>query len=206
VGAATLAAVALVTWGNAMAGEEGASVREDYRRPTVVVPYASSKPVIDGVIHDEEWQGAAGVRALQTTRHQISVRQTRFWFTWDEDNLYMAMRSPLRPGERVVQNLRRRGREVNVVFDDSYEIWLDIGATDAKTGLECFYQFLCNYAGARYDTLHLPSVGNSRLGYNTEWEPRNRINEELNAWEWELVIPRESIYQDKPFTDGYELT
>ncbi len=180
-------------------------VAGDYRRPTVTVPYAWRKPQIDGVIDDAEWQGAESVNALQTTRKQISVRTTRYWMMWDEDNLYMAMRSPLRPGERIVQGLRNRDRDINVVFDDSYEIWLDVGSTDPKTGLVCFYQFLCNYAGARYDVIHLPSVGNSRLGWTAGWEPKNRITKN-NEWEWEMVIPRKSIGKADAFKDGFALT
>ncbi|MBS3763884.1 MAG: hypothetical protein KGZ25_11350, partial [Planctomycetes bacterium] len=83
--------------------------------------------------------------------------------------------------------------------------WLDVGSTDPKTGLECFYQFLCNYAGARYDVLHLPSVGNSRLGWSSGWEPKNRITDD-NEWEWELVIPRETLGKEALFEEGVELT
>ena len=181
-------------------GAEG----DDYAAPTLLVPYCRAKPTIDGAVGDAEWQSATSVNALQTTGHQVSPRQSCMWIMWDEDNLYMAMRSPLRKGERVIQARRTRERDVNVVFDDSYEIWLDVGAV-SKEGLDCFVQFLCNYAGARYDVLHLPSVGNSRLGYTSGWAPVNRISPD-NAWEWELVIPRESIYMDKPFSDGFGMT
>jgi len=188
------------------AGEaEAESVRNGYRRPTVVVPYARTKPTIDGKINEAEWRGAVSVNALQTTRKQISLRQTRFWQMWDEENIYVAMRSPLRPGERIVQALRRRKRDINVVFDDSYEVWLDVGSADPKTGLVCFYQFLCNYAGARWDSMHLPSVGNSRLGYESGWTPANRISPD-NAWEMELVIPRKSIGKKDPFKAGFAYT
>ena len=186
--------------------EETQSVKGDYRRPTVTVPYAWTKPKIDGVVEDAEWQGAESVNALQTTRHQVSVRQTRFWMAWDEDHLYMAMRSPLRPGERIIQALRKRERDINVVFDDSYEIWLDVGTKDPKTGLVCFFQFLCNYAGARLDAMHLPSVGNWRMTHETGWTPVNRITPDGGAWEWELVIPRESLGKADPFRDGFGLT
>ncbi|NQT94110.1 MAG: hypothetical protein HQ559_15215 [Lentisphaerae bacterium] len=181
-----------------------AGVREGYKRPTLTIPYAASKPTIDGAVNDAEWQGATSVRALQTTKQEVSVRQTRFFFMWDEDNLYLAMRSPLRHGELLIQKLRDRQRDVNVVFDDSYEVWIDAGSIDPKTGLKCFYQFLSNFAGTRFDTVHLPSVGNSRLGWTSGWEPANRVVQtaEGAAWEWELVIPRDSIGKDQPFRDG----
>jgi len=192
---------AVLVCASALAAEP--SVKGDYKTPTFVIPYCRVKPKIDGVVGEEEWQGAMSVRALQTVRRTVSPRQTRFWAMWDEDNLYIAMRSPLRKGERVIQARRRREREVNVVFDDSYEVWLDVGAR-SPDGMDCFVQFLCNFAGARYDALHLPTVGNWRLTYNTDWEPVNRITAD-NAWEWELVIPRASLYKTTPFADGFEM-
>ena len=177
---------------------------DGYKTPLVTVPYAWSKPKIDGVIGDEEWAGAESANALQTVRGQLSVRQTRFWMMWDEDNLYMAMRSPLRPGERIVQKIRDRDRDINVVFDDSYEIWLDVGAK-SPDGQPVFFQFLCNYAGARYDVMHEPAVGNSRLGWTAGWDPTNRISPG-NDWEFEVVIPRKSIHKGEPFADGFSLT
>ena len=158
------------------------------------------------MINDAEWQGAESVNALQTTNHQLSPRQTRFWMTWDEDNLYMAMRSPLRQGERLIQALRDRSHDINVVFDDSYEVWLDVGSTDPKTGLVAFFQFLCNYAGARYDVLHQPSVGNSSLSWSSGWEPKTRVTPDGKCWEWEMAIPRQSVYKATPFAEGFKLS
>ena len=95
------AAVALLS-GTARAQAPAAAVTAGYKTPTITAPYAYQKPVIDGVINDAEWQGAESVNALQTTNKQVSPRQARFWMMWDEDNIYMAMRSPLREGERLV--------------------------------------------------------------------------------------------------------
>ena len=123
-------------------------VQAGYNAPRLVIPYAWKKPALDGVIHEEEWQGAMSLNALQTTDKAVNARQTRFWLMWDEDNLYLAMRSPLRPGERLIQALRERDHDVNAVFDDSYEIWLDL-ATHSADGQPVFFQYLSNFAGAR---------------------------------------------------------
>lgn len=177
-----------------------------YRYPAAVIPYAATKPVIDGVINDAEWQGAFSQRALQTVSRQISSRQARFWMMWDEENLYVAMRDPLRPGERLLQQYRtrNRGKDLDVIFDDCYEIWVSVDATDPLTGqLHCDTQFLANFSGARCDVLNQPDIGNSRTSsYDTDWEPKNRINEK-NEWEIEVVIPRSSLGITKgPFHDG----
>jgi hypothetical protein len=199
------AAVSAVLWsGIAHAQEPVKTVKAGYKRPTVTAPYAHAKPVNDGVINEAEWQGAESVNALQTTGKQVSPRQTRFWMMWDEENLYVAMRSPLREGERIVQNLRDTLRDINVVFDDSYEIFVDVGSK-SPDGQPVFFQYLANFAGARYDVMHEPAVGNSRLGWTANWIVRNRINDK-NEWEMEATIPRQSLCRDKPFADGESLT
>jgi len=200
---ASLAVWALLVTGLAHA-EQHKSVKEGYKTPTVTAPYAHQKPKLDGVIEDAEWQGAESVNALQTTKKQVSPRQTRFWMSWDEDQLYMAMRSPLRPGERIVQNIRDVTRDINVVFDDSYEIWVDVGS-NSPDGQPVFFQYLANFAAARYDVMHEPAVGNSRLGWTANWNPRNRLTEK-NEWEMEVAIPRQSMHREKPFADGESMS
>jgi hypothetical protein len=185
-------------WAKAPAKETG--VADGYKTPGLVVPYAATRPVIDGNIDNAEWQGAASVNALQTTRKQVSPRQTRFWLMWDEDTFYIAMRSPLREGERVVQNLRDTTRDVNVVFDDSYEIFFDVGTT-SPDGQPVFFQYLANFAGAHYRVMHEPAVGNSRLGWKANWTVVNRLTDDGRAWEMEAAIPRQGMYHDKPFAD-----
>ena len=124
---------------------------------------------------------------------------------WDEDNLYVAMRSPLRPGERIVQNLRNTSHDINVVFDDSYEIFVDVGS-QSPDGQPVFFQYLANFAGARYDVMHEPAVGNRRLGWTANWTVRNRLTPDGRTWEMEAAIPRRSMYREKPFTDGESIT
>lgn len=179
-----------------------AGVNDGYKSVQLTVPYAKTKPVIDGVIDDTEWSGAISLNALQTTGRAVSSRQTRFWLAWDEDNLYLAMRSPLRDGERPIQALRDTDTDVNVVFDDSYELWLDLD-TNSTDGQPVYFQYLGNFAGARWDVMNEPAVGNSRLGWTAGWKTFNRLSP-TGAWEMEVVIPRASLLRDKPFTDGTE--
>ncbi|MCY2991134.1 MAG: DUF6067 family protein, partial [Planctomycetota bacterium] len=202
-----VAALLFLSGLTAVAAERTATkgVTAGYKKPTVTASYASQKPQIDGVIDEAEWQGAESVNALQTTGKQVSARQTRFWMMWDEDNLYVAMRSPLRPGERIVQNLRDTSHDINVVFDDSYELFVDVGS-QSPDGQPVFFQYLANFAGGRYDVMHEPAVGNSRLGWTANWTVRNRLTPDGRTWEMEAAIPRRSMYREKPFTDGESIT
>lgn len=188
----------------AMGVASAAGVKDGYASPTVVVPYAVVKPVIDGKIDDDEWRGAVSFNALQTTTHQVSARQTRFWMMWDEDNIYVAMRSPMRKGERPIQSYREIGKDMrNVVFDDSFEIWLDLG-TNSPDGQPVFFQYVSNFAGAKADVMHEPAVGNQRWGWTSGWEPKNRLTAD-NQWEMEVAIPRKSLYKNTPFVDGFKM-
>lgn len=180
-------------------------VQDGYQVPTVVIPYAWKKPTMDGIVRDDEWQNAASVTALQTTSKAISARQTRFWLMWDEDNLYVAMRSPLRPGERLIQALRDPDHDVNVVFDDAYEVWLDLG-THSPGGEPVFFQYLSNFTGTRYDVMFEPAVGNSRIGWTSHWLPQNHLSKDGRSWEMEMAIPRQSMYKMTPFADGFAFT
>ena len=177
---------------------------DDYRYPNVQAPYAETKPTMDGVIGDEEWAKAVQLNALRCKDRMMSERQTCFWFQWDEDNFYVAMRSNLRKGEHLIRNLRDTERDINVVFDDAYEVF--IGANSkSPDGQPVFFQYLSNFDNARYDAMHEPRVGNRRESWTANWEVKNTLNEKLNAWEMEMRIPRETIYRD-PFHAGEVIT
>ena len=93
--------------------------------------------------------------------------------------------------------------DVNVVFDDSYELWFDLD-TKSPDGQPVYFQYLANFAGARWDVMNEPAVGNSRLGWTAGWKPVSRITK-AGAWEMEVVIPRASLLRDQPFSDGATL-
>jgi hypothetical protein len=187
--------------GTSLSRSAPASVLDGYATATVTVPYAWQKPTMDGVIRDDQWRNAVSVNALQSTDKRLSARQATFWMMWDENNIYIAMRSPLRPGERLIRALRDRSHDVNCVFDDSYEIWVDAG-THSPDGQPVFFQYLSNFAAARYDVMFEPAVGNSRISWTAGWNPQNRLTENGSVWEMELTIPRSSIYKTSPFADG----
>jgi hypothetical protein len=187
------------------AAGEPISVHSGYQSPKFCIPFTAVPPRLDGMIRDDQWLNALSVNALQTTEGLVSSRQTRVWMMWDADNLYIAMRSPLRPGERVLQATREPDRDnVKAVFDDSYEIWLNFGSR-SPDGEIVFFQYLGNSAGAKYDVMFEPTVGNSRPGWESGWKPRNHITSDGKYWEMTVAIPRKSVYVNSPFTDGTEI-
>jgi hypothetical protein len=181
-----------------------AGVGDGYKSPQVMVPYAFTKPTMDGVVGDSEWQGAASINALRTVNGQVSPRQVTFYLMWDEDNIFWAMRSPMRKGERVIQEIREQDKDVNCVFDDSYELWFDVGAK-SPDGQPVYFQFLSNFAGARYDVMQEPAVGNSRVSWTSGWIPKSRITAD-GTWECEVAVSRKAMYKDTPFAEGFKFS
>lgn len=196
--------LAVMLSGPAFAGV-AAPLHSPYRRPRLTVPYAWTKPVLDGVVEDAEWRGAASWQALLTVRQRFSRRQTRFWCCWDEEHLYLAMRSPLRPGELPVQRHAESEGDADLAGDDAFGLWLDAGGVDPETGLRSLVQFVANAAGARLDRLHLPMRGTARRVFDTGWEVRQRVSPG-HAWEWELAITRRTLQRADPFRSGSALS
>jgi hypothetical protein len=54
-----------------------------------------------------------------------------------------------------------------------------------------FFHYLANFADARYDVMHEPAVGNSRLGWTANWNPRNRLRRPAAELGDELRVLRE---------------
>ena len=88
--------------------------------------------------------------------------------------------------------------------DDSCEIYLDVGSR-SPDGQRVFFQYLANFAGAHYDVMHEPAVGNRRR-WAANWKVCNRLTPDGRAWEMEAAIPRQSMCRDRPFADGDSIT
>lgn len=189
-----------VSFGVLLSVSQPARAEED--KPVVgwAAPRLATPPEIDGRIGGEEWRYASQINALQANGRGVSKRPVTWMVTWDPEHLYVAMRSPLRPGERPVQSERRKGRDKNVVWDDSFELWIDIGS-ESPEGLPVFFQYMSNLAGVKLDTMHIPTAGNQRMSWTAEWDVVNRLTED-NVWEMEMAIPRDSIYAEQAFQAG----
>lgn len=197
--AAAFAALAAAAFADGAAAPFAA----DYRAPVVQAPYADEKPVIDGRLDDALWGKCLYLNALRCTGRMMSHRPTAFWIAWDEESIYVAMRSPLRPGEKPLRKFRDTERDINVVFDDAFEVFLGANST-SPDGQPVFFQYLANFDGARYDAMHEPRVGNRREGWTANWETKSTLNAR-NEWEMEMRIPRETVYRDR-FREGETIT
>ena len=74
-------------------------------------------PVIDGKISPGEWKDAL---VISGTGGTLDHRRAELFLTWDEKNIYGAVRTETPPRGRLVQNV-----STNPVSDDSVEFWFD---------------------------------------------------------------------------------
>ncbi|PJB65610.1 MAG: hypothetical protein CO095_13860, partial [Armatimonadetes bacterium CG_4_9_14_3_um_filter_58_7] len=67
-------------------------------RPEIVVPYMRTPPVIDGAIHEDEWQ-CTKVKGFisQQRANRLEFRDGEFRIGHDDKNIYLAVKSVVHP-------------------------------------------------------------------------------------------------------------
>ncbi|MFA6929153.1 MAG: glycoside hydrolase domain-containing protein [Lentisphaeria bacterium] len=145
----------------------------EVRNPSVPFAFASGKrtPDIDGIIHDAEFAfGASGMHSIASNLY--SPNQSQCFFSWDNDNLYLGMRTP---ATDLVCNVRER--DGALWEDDSIELWLY-----GMNAIPEFFQFIFNSQGVFYDS-HRGNKNWDASGVKTA----HTIQKE--NWTFEAAIP-----------------
>lgn len=106
----TLAGFLLICWNHSTATAQeatnptSADVSARVKFPTVRVPMIKKPPVIDGKLEPGEWDGTAAYTGLwqdyghnQFLNLAYHEKQATFWIAYDDENLYVAQRSPVFP-------------------------------------------------------------------------------------------------------------
>jgi hypothetical protein len=172
-----------------------------YPPPLLTVPHVPAAPTIDGVIDDAEW-----ARASQTTGfHEFKAKvlapqqvQTTWWFSWDDEHLYLACRYPLFPEGTILATQKSgdgggsnpdAGSEI--LRGDHLEIRLATILDRKAITNEFFFQFLVNPYGAIEDARVRQSEGWPGL----EWQSEARVGSKVqrDRWEIELAIPLKNL-------------
>ena len=84
-----------------------------YELPVVAIPRALRSPVMDGGFTAEEWRVAAELTNFSSVSdHRLAPVQTRAYVTYDDERLYIAVRSPVLPGIQLTAQCTRRDDEV----------------------------------------------------------------------------------------------
>ncbi len=155
--------------------------------PEAVVVKTPKPPVIDGKIDDGEWDFATAGTGFMAKRFSIEKQilarnQTVFWFTYDDKNLYVCIKNYRGADQTVLRKGARDPDWVNIVFDDSNEIWFTPPAAMPTT-----YQTLFNSYPAVYDVMLIPSIGHIGKGWEGKW--KIACSETREYWIVEAAAP-----------------
>jgi hypothetical protein len=161
------------------------------------VPYAVEAPKIDGVINEDEWQ-----YAVKLPSGGPMVRQAEFMITWREDAIYIAQRSPLRPGE--VPLCRFRDSKVGTsCHDDTCEVYIKTDQEGKWKRVPEFFQTIFGPADNVF--FHMDnqySIGQKVLTWDPGWISKNRITPDGKFWETECRIPVKNYYYKGDLKNG----
>src|ERR1035437_10167457 len=87
----------------------------------IQVPRAEKPPVIDGVMAPGEWDNAVSWPAGGW--QFVDVRHVEFFVMWDAENVYVAQRTTLLPGERLIRLGREPKPDVAVSWESEMEVY-----------------------------------------------------------------------------------
>ncbi|MCC6580118.1 MAG: hypothetical protein IT440_06720 [Phycisphaeraceae bacterium] len=145
-------------------------------------------PTIDGQLADGEWDDAttlSGLISLDFKR--LSMYQARYFITYDDQNLYVALDSPAMEGLRFDPRRAEIRDDGEIALGDAMEVYLDPGRTGNTVQV---FQFLGSATGSLYDRR-----GND-LAWNGHWRFENHVQD--NHWTAELAIPFADLGRETP--------
>jgi Domain of unknown function (DUF5916)/Carbohydrate family 9 binding domain-like len=167
-------------------------VKKQYIATQITVP-----PVINGVLDDEAWQSgtwAGGFTQNQPYNGQPESQKTEFKILFDENNLYVAIRSYDTSPDSIVNRLTRRdeadGDLVGIIIDSFH---------DLRTG----FLFGVSSAGVKYDQMFTNDGQNQDASWDPNWWVETSVNKD--GWVAEMKIPFSQVRFDKSSSDGWGL-
>lgn len=174
-----------------------------------LLPKTATAPVIDGVINEVEWQNALAISGVANSRGDddgYSVRQVTYWLCWDEQHLYVAMRSPMLPGEKLRQAVR--GMTVwfdSLLFDDTFDLYLH-PKSYGQPGY-AVYQLVIDSANRAMQKKYFQTERGSFSGQNhPDWTKdcamANHVTPDGKYWESEVALNSASFALKQPLKDG----
>jgi hypothetical protein len=190
------------------------------------IPQMVKKPVIDGNINENEWNGAisfTGFMAPHNGNRQPYIQpefiQPTVYAGYDKDYFYMAFKAPVPPSEtnsspRVKQmlnkywkkGLKAEGKKHDDFLDGDDYWMLDIVNGDGKIYKrdKVHYRMMVNPAGTFSDYRTSPKTrGTHRSKAGAEWESKAIVKSSVSEKYWivEMAIPVASFeesFQPKP--------
>jgi len=143
----------------------------------LAVPKAKTAPLLDGVIGDDEYAGAARIDRFVTYITGAPPEwETVAFITYDSDNFYFALRAD-DPDIGTAKFVKQKPNKPDTYGGDIVELFLD----PLGTGMSRF-QICSNVVGVRYD--ESPSAGGRWQG---KWKSAGSKGEDY--WAVEFLVP-----------------
>ena len=162
---------------------------QDPQKKQYTATMITNPPVINGVLDDEAWQSGAWAGSFtqnQPYNGQPETQRTEFKILFDNDNLYVAIKSYDTSPDSIVNRLTRRdeadGDLVGIIFDSFH---------DLRTG----FLFGVSSAGVKYDQMFTNDSGNGDSSWDPNWWVKTSINKE--GWVAEMKIPFSQVRFEK---------
>jgi hypothetical protein len=158
--------------------------KKQYSATHILIP-----PVINGTLDDESWNEgtwAGGFTQNQPFNGQPETQLTEFKILFDDNNLYVAIKSYDSSPDSIVNRLTRRdeadGDLVGIIIDSFH---------DLRTG----FLFGVSSSGVKYDQMFTNDNGNGDSSWDPNWWVRTSVNKE--GWVAEMKIPFSQVRFEK---------
>ena len=133
----------------------------EYEPPVVAIPRATAGPVMDGEFTREEWEVAAELKNFASVSdHKLAPVQTKAYVTYDDKNIYVAVRSPVLPGVDLTAN--RTKRDDSVWHEDAVQVYLTVPSENR-------FLFIGNSKGTIYDRRYQKGIKDD-VTWNGDWK------------------------------------
>jgi hypothetical protein len=164
--------------------------------PIVTIPRLPAPPAIDARITPGEYDQAAAFTGFRRSGLRGAVyRSPVVYAQADASNLYFAVVSPLRPGERPVATVIRRDYSY-ICMDDSVELFIYPFKAGPRER-DLYYQLLVNSREARFDARWEPSHGQASIQWGVPWHSRSPLRND-HEWVAEFKLPLRHFGIDTP--------
>jgi len=161
-----------------------------YAPPLVAVTVAAKPPVVDGVFDAGEWSAAAELTNFaNVSDFRLAPIQTRAYVTYDRENIYVAVLSPVLPGVPLTAACKKRDR--NVWQDDAVQLYLTVPSGNR-------FHFVGNSVGTIFDRKYTKGIKDD-VNWNGNWRYANKVGRK--QWTAEISISFRELGVDVP-ADG----
>lgn len=167
----------------------------------LMVPKTDQSIKINADMNPAKWSGAAEVTGLvrynfrQATEVLPEEQRIRFYLMYNDEYLYIAMRSKNFPEGALLKTDQKNSRDqASIVFYDHFEVQFSRSDDPAIAFKKHYYKFVGNHQNSTLDQRAQPSVGQYGLEWDSGAEYATRFSDKY--WDMELAIPFKNMDEE----------